>query len=117
MEREKHQRKKLILSICCRGNMFTDRQIQVILFSLQGQTNKEIAKKLILSPRTVEEYWKGIYRRIRARGGHCKTKSQAIKFFLKNLEESLEGSRFDDITSHLQAYKECIEKINYKVEK
>lgn len=45
----------------------TKRQHQVCRLVVEGLTNKEIAQRLVLSPRTVEDHREQLYRKLEVR--------------------------------------------------
>ena len=56
----------------------TKRELSCAYFLLQGKSNKEIAQKLNISPRTVEDYVSNIRFKIK-----CKNRSELISILCK----------------------------------
>ncbi|CRL46845.1 transcriptional regulator FimZ (plasmid) [Sodalis glossinidius str. 'morsitans'] len=52
------------------GNVFTDREFDIVFFALQSLTSKEISKKLDISHRTVENRLQDIYNKLNIHSLH-----------------------------------------------
>ena len=58
----------------------TEREVEVLLHLSLGRTNREIARELVLSERTVQRHIANIYRKINARN-----RAEATTFALNHL--------------------------------
>ena len=61
----------------------TEREVEVLLLMAQGKTTREIANKLVLSPRTVQRHTTNIYAKISVRN-----RAEATTFALSKLASS-----------------------------
>ena len=76
-----HQKKQFIYEIDSsypKINL-SDRQAEILFFLLRGKTSKEIAKLLLLSPRTIETHIEEIKKKIK-----CTNKSELIEKAIAN---------------------------------
>jgi DNA-binding CsgD family transcriptional regulator len=61
------------------GDQLTPQELQISLAAAEGLTNKEIAARLILSPKTVEFHLSGAYRKLNVR-----SRGELIKLFAEH---------------------------------
>ena len=64
-------------------NRLTQREVEVLLHLSQGKTNREIARELVLSERTVQRHISNLYAKISARN-----RAEATTFALSQLAPS-----------------------------
>lgn len=87
--------------------VLTRRELQTLLFSLHGETSKEIAEKLTLSPRTIDVYWSDIHKKFKDATGLCfLTKSKVIEFFLDHTDECISNSSYSGLVKELRRYRD-----------
>jgi len=58
----------------------TEREVEVLTHLAQGKTNREIARELVLSERTVQRHISNIYTKI-----HVRNRAEATTFALTHL--------------------------------
>tara|TARA_A100000171_G_C2113392_1_gene136349 strand:- start:282 stop:1220 length:939 start_codon:yes stop_codon:yes gene_type:complete len=89
----------------------TKRQAQTILASLHGQTSKEAARTLAITPRTVDDHWKAIQGKFQERLGVCYSRSQIIETFLEEVDLHLNTSSATTLIKDIQKYRESLKSL------
>lgn len=92
----------------------TKRQIQVILLALQGHTNKEVAKTLCISCRTVDVFWGEIRRKFQEFHGSTCSKSYIINMFVHHTKRYVDASHMLELIDMIREYRDILHSIRQK---
>ena len=86
----------------------TEREVEVLTHLAQGKTNREIARELVLSERTVQRHISNIYAKIQVRN-----RAEATTFALSHLPS--DPTRFTSVTQRQRGHKCPLDALPYSL--